>query len=41
VLEDIGLAVTAEVGELSFEHLERAASLRVVRCDPPSFELVD
>jgi UDP-N-acetylglucosamine--N-acetylmuramyl-(pentapeptide) pyrophosphoryl-undecaprenol N-acetylglucosamine transferase len=40
-LEARGLAVTAEVGELSFEHLERAAALRVVHRAPPPFELVD
>jgi UDP-N-acetylglucosamine--N-acetylmuramyl-(pentapeptide) pyrophosphoryl-undecaprenol N-acetylglucosamine transferase len=40
-LEARGLAVTAEVGELSFEHLERAAALRAVHREPPPFELVD
>jgi UDP-N-acetylglucosamine--N-acetylmuramyl-(pentapeptide) pyrophosphoryl-undecaprenol N-acetylglucosamine transferase len=40
-LDRLGLAVVAEVGELTFEHLERAAALRVVRRDPPPFELVD
>jgi UDP-N-acetylglucosamine--N-acetylmuramyl-(pentapeptide) pyrophosphoryl-undecaprenol N-acetylglucosamine transferase len=40
-LDRLGLAVTAEVGELTFEHLERAASLRVVHREPPPFELVD
>jgi UDP-N-acetylglucosamine--N-acetylmuramyl-(pentapeptide) pyrophosphoryl-undecaprenol N-acetylglucosamine transferase len=40
-LDRMGLAVTAEVGELSFEHLERAAALRVTYREPPPFELVD
>jgi UDP-N-acetylglucosamine--N-acetylmuramyl-(pentapeptide) pyrophosphoryl-undecaprenol N-acetylglucosamine transferase len=40
-LDRMGLAVVAEVGELTFEHLERAASLRVVHREPPPFELVD
>jgi UDP-N-acetylglucosamine--N-acetylmuramyl-(pentapeptide) pyrophosphoryl-undecaprenol N-acetylglucosamine transferase len=40
-LDRRGLAVTAEVGELTFEHLERAASLRAVYRQPPPFELVD
>jgi UDP-N-acetylglucosamine--N-acetylmuramyl-(pentapeptide) pyrophosphoryl-undecaprenol N-acetylglucosamine transferase len=40
-LDRMGLAVTAEVGELSFEHLERAAALRVTYHEPPPFELVD
>jgi UDP-N-acetylglucosamine--N-acetylmuramyl-(pentapeptide) pyrophosphoryl-undecaprenol N-acetylglucosamine transferase len=37
----MGLAVVAEVGELTFEHLERAASLRVQHREAPPFELVD
>lgn len=40
-LDRRGLAVTAEVGELSREHLERAASLGVRYDQPPPFELVD
>jgi UDP-N-acetylglucosamine--N-acetylmuramyl-(pentapeptide) pyrophosphoryl-undecaprenol N-acetylglucosamine transferase len=40
-LDRMGLAVTAEVGELSFEHLERAAALRVTYHEPPPFELAD
>jgi hypothetical protein len=37
----MGLAVVVEVGDLTFEHLERAAALRVVPRAPPPFELVD
>jgi UDP-N-acetylglucosamine--N-acetylmuramyl-(pentapeptide) pyrophosphoryl-undecaprenol N-acetylglucosamine transferase len=40
-LDRMGLAVTAEVGELAFEHLERAAALRVTYREPPPFELGD
>jgi UDP-N-acetylglucosamine--N-acetylmuramyl-(pentapeptide) pyrophosphoryl-undecaprenol N-acetylglucosamine transferase len=40
-LDRLGLAVVAEVGELTFEHLERAASLQVVHREPPPFHLVD
>jgi UDP-N-acetylglucosamine--N-acetylmuramyl-(pentapeptide) pyrophosphoryl-undecaprenol N-acetylglucosamine transferase len=40
-LQEMGLAVTADVDELSFEHLERAASLRVVYRQPAPFELTD
>lgn len=40
-LEERGLAVTAEVEELSIEHLHRAASLQVVNRIPPPFELLD
>jgi len=40
-LERQGLAVVAEVGELSREHLERAAALAATYDEPPPFELVD
>jgi UDP-N-acetylglucosamine--N-acetylmuramyl-(pentapeptide) pyrophosphoryl-undecaprenol N-acetylglucosamine transferase len=40
-LDEMGLAVTAEVGELSLEHLERASSLRVIHREPPPFTFVD
>jgi UDP-N-acetylglucosamine--N-acetylmuramyl-(pentapeptide) pyrophosphoryl-undecaprenol N-acetylglucosamine transferase len=38
-LERRGLAVVAEVGELSRDHLERAAQLAAVRRQPPPFRL--
>ena len=40
-LDRQGLAVVAQVGELSFEHLEQAAGLFVNYDEPPPFELVD
>jgi UDP-N-acetylglucosamine--N-acetylmuramyl-(pentapeptide) pyrophosphoryl-undecaprenol N-acetylglucosamine transferase len=40
-LEAMGLAVTAQVGELSYDHLEWAASLRVIRNEPPAFKLIE
>jgi UDP-N-acetylglucosamine--N-acetylmuramyl-(pentapeptide) pyrophosphoryl-undecaprenol N-acetylglucosamine transferase len=40
-LEEMGLAVTAEADELTFEHLERAAALRVVKGDRPPFHFQD
>ncbi len=40
-LDRRGLAVVAEVGEISREHLERAASLRVHQEPPPPFTLRD
>ena len=40
-LDRQGLAVVAQVGELSFEHLERAVGLVANYDQPPLFELVD
>ena len=40
-LDRQGLAVAAQVGELTFEHLERAAELVVNYDEPPPFELID
>lgn len=40
-LDRQGLAVVAQVGELSFEHLERAAGLVAHYDEPPPFELID
>jgi UDP-N-acetylglucosamine--N-acetylmuramyl-(pentapeptide) pyrophosphoryl-undecaprenol N-acetylglucosamine transferase len=41
VLHEMGLAVVSEVGDLTFEHLERASRFWVDRHQPPPFELVD
>ena len=41
VLSEMGLAVTAEVEDLSFEHLERAAALAAMVREPTAFALAE